>query len=146
MFVWGFFFKSLSKLFWASGRAGLPFQGLISAPLEFCTVGLMVGRHLLQEVIPIILKKFLCRTRSGASTTFARRVLEAGGQGWLGRSHLSPSLQWACRKPLSSCALPKLPFALCHPPSCPHGNVLTPSALAWLPQNIWACDSWAEPG
>lgn len=54
----GIFFKSLSKLFWVSGRAGLPLQGLISAPSEFCTVGLMVGRHLLQEVIPIILKKF----------------------------------------------------------------------------------------
>lgn len=58
LFVWGFFLNLLSKLFWVSGRAGLPLQGLISAPSEFCTVGLMVGRHLLQEVIPIILKKF----------------------------------------------------------------------------------------
>lgn len=73
--VWMFLFNFLdlqSKLFRVSGRAGLPLQDLISAPLEFCTVGLVVGRHLLQEVIPIIFKKIFYRNRSGASTAFAR--------------------------------------------------------------------------
>lgn len=27
-----------------------------------------------------------------------------------------------------------------------HGDIPTPSAPEWLPQSIWACDSWAEPG
>lgn len=80
------------------------------------------------------------------STAFARQALEAGAWGLVGGSHLSPYAAaglWGAAVPG---ALARTSLAQCHPPVCPHRDILTLGTPAWLPQNIWACDSWAEPG